>query len=169
MKVWRLPERWGRVFNFTESNMTNHQDKNAELEKIYQLRQELWLSALMHSPDIERTYQDLRQSIIETHQTIQKNLNDAYADAMSHSLSLTDGLSAKDKEELAKESREMLLEIHKSAGTNEQTLKDRLEQELTDLENIKNQVIATRKQRKTSFFIAIIIVLIITIGVYVLR
>lgn len=149
--------------------MANHQNTDAEREQLNQARQAFWLSALMQSPDIERTYQDLRQSIIETYQSIQKNLNDAYADAMSHSLSLTDGLSAKDKEELAKESREMLLEIHKSSGTNEQTLKDRLEQELTDLENIKNQVIATKKQRKTSFFIAIIMVLIITIGVYVLR
>lgn len=145
--------------------MANHQNTDMEREQLNQARQAFWWSALMHSTDIEKTYQELRQSLIETNQSLQKYLDATYEESMTHSLSLADDLSEKDKEEFSKE----IHELYKNIGMDYQGFKAKLEQELTDLENIKNQVIATRKQRKLLFYIAIIIVFAITVGVYVLR
>lgn len=143
--------------------MTNHQNTNMEFSKSMQ---ELWFATLMHSTDIETAHQELRQSIIEAHQSLQDSLDASYEKMM---LDVSNELPEEEREKFLQEMRDMRLETYKRTGMDEQGSKARLGQELIELENIKNQVIATKKQRKTSFFIAIIIVLIITIGVYVLR
>lgn len=166
MKAWKKQERLGRVCNI-ESNMANHQNKNTELEKFNQAQQEFWLSALMHSPDIEQTYHKLRQSIIETHQSMQKYLDDTQKEVMSESLSLTANMSELEKEELLKETREVFLEINKSIGMDEQGSKAKLEQQLTELENIKNQVIkAKQMQKKRMPFMIIIVIFLLIISFY---